>query len=432
VGRQRIAVFASGAGSTFAALVRAGRAGEIPADVVLLIASRETVPALAIADELSVESVVLDQTLTGADRCDAAMVDALMHRGIDLVVLAGYLRKIGPRTLEGFAGRIVNTHPAPLTKFGGRGMYGRHVHPAVLDAGEQMSAASVHLVDAEYDTGPVIAQRQVPVFPDDTVDALQARVQTVERSLLLAAITELSSSGCVPERPAKISGRQVVLFDIFGTLVPGGSTEERDAVSRLIANDLGVDPEEFALLMRATFDERMRGTLGDLRDTLAQLANRLGADPSRESLEVAAQRRLLLTRQLHSQTWAIPALEALTAVGVRVAVVSDCSAETPEVWPESPIAPYVQATSFSCVTGIRKPAPEAYLVAIRALNAERTDCVFVGDGGSNELNGAEALGMTAYRFAPENRPGGQAVDPAPDWYGPEIKDLAELTGILEA
>jgi putative hydrolase of the HAD superfamily len=225
---------------------------------------------------------------------------------------------------------------------------------------------------------------------------------------------------------------RVVLFDLFGTLVPGGSGQERDAVSRLIANDFGVDPEEFARLVRATYDERMRGTLGDLRGTLAHLARRLGAHPSNECLETAIHRRLALTRRLLSQTWAIPALDALTVAGVRIAVISDCSAETPEIWHESPIAKYVEVTSFSCVTGTRKPAPESYLVATRALQADPTDCVFVGDGGSNELTGAESLGMTTYRFtsgSPEPR---TIVDPDLDWNGPVIRDLAELTSILLA
>ena len=223
---------------------------------------------------------------------------------------------------------------------------------------------------------------------------------------------------------------RVVLFDLFGTLVPGGSRQERDALSRLIANDFGVDAEEFATLVRTTYDERMRGTLGDLRETLAHLARRLGAHPSGERLEAAALQRLALTRRLLSQAWATPALEALTTAGVRIAVVSDCSAETPEIWHESPIATYAETTSFSCVTGFRKPAPEAYLVATRALQVDPTDCVFVGDGGSNELTGAESLGMTTYRFAPGNPEPRTIVDPDLDWNGPEIRDLAELTSIL--
>jgi putative hydrolase of the HAD superfamily len=111
-------------------------------------------------------------------------------------------------------------------------------------------------------------------------------------------------------------------------------------------------------------------------------------------------------------------------------VVSDCSAETPEIWSESPIAPYAEVTSFSCVTGTRKPAPEAYLVATRALEVEPTDCVYVGDGGSNELTGATELGMTTYRFAPSNPAPGTIVDPDLEWRGPEIRDLVELTSIL--
>jgi putative hydrolase of the HAD superfamily len=232
-----------------------------------------------------------------------------------------------------------------------------------------------------------------------------------------------------------LSGAQhsrVVLFDLFGTLVPGGSGHERDAVSRLIANDFDVDPEEFATLVRATYDERMRGTLGDLRETLIHLARRLSAHPSNECLETAVRRRLALTRRLLSQTWAIPALEALTIASIRIGVVSDCSAETPQIWYESPIATYAEVTSFSCVTGIRKPAPEAYLVATRALQVDPTECIFVGDGGSNELTGAESLGMTTYRFTPRNPEARTIVDPDLDWNGLEIRDLAELTSILLA
>lgn len=225
---------------------------------------------------------------------------------------------------------------------------------------------------------------------------------------------------------------RVVLFDLFGTLVPGGSGHERDAVSRLIANDFGVDPEEFAMLVRATYDERMRGALGDLRETLADLARRLGAEPFSAHVETAALRRINLTRRLLAQTWAIPALEALTAAGIRIGVVSDCSAETPEIWNESPIATYAEVTSFSCVTGIRKPTPEAYLVATRTLQVDPTDCVFVGDGGSTELTGAESLGMTTYRFAPRDPEARTIVDPDLDWSGPEIRDLAQLTSILLA
>jgi phosphoribosylglycinamide formyltransferase 1 len=189
----RVAVLASGAGTTFAHLVAASRDGSLDATIQLLVASRDDVRALAKADHLRVARVVLDANKIGADRADGALLTLLRARSIDLVVLAGYLRKLGPRTLTAYSGRIINTHPAPLPRFGGKGMYGSHVHQAVLDAGVPASAATIHLVDAEYDTGPVIAEAPVPVLADDTVDSLQSRVQAAERELLLRTIPSLRS-----------------------------------------------------------------------------------------------------------------------------------------------------------------------------------------------------------------------------------------------
>jgi phosphoribosylglycinamide formyltransferase-1 len=107
---------------------------------------------------------------------------------VDLVVLAGYLRKIGPQTLKAFAGRMINTHPAPLPRFGGKGMYGEHVHRAVLESGVTASAATVHLVDSDYDTGPVIAERPVRIEAGDDIASLRERVQAAERDLLIQTV----------------------------------------------------------------------------------------------------------------------------------------------------------------------------------------------------------------------------------------------------
>ena len=194
----RLAVLASGQGSTFAALVEAGRRGEMPADVVLLVVSKADTPAAELARRLGVDCVVLDEKVLGPDACDAEMKTLLARFGVDLVVLAGYLRKVGPQTLRAFAGRILNTHPAPLPRFGGKGMFGEHVHRAVLDAGVSTSAATVHLVDEEYDSGPVIAERPVPVLPGDDFHTLRARVQAVERALMVSTIAALAD-GRVPQ-----------------------------------------------------------------------------------------------------------------------------------------------------------------------------------------------------------------------------------------
>ena len=91
-----------------------------------------------------------------------------------------------------FAGRLINTHPAPLPRFGGQGMFGEHVHRAVLQAGVAASAATVHLVDEEYDSGPVIAERPVPILPDDDVATLRERVQAAERALLVSTISDIA------------------------------------------------------------------------------------------------------------------------------------------------------------------------------------------------------------------------------------------------
>jgi phosphoribosylglycinamide formyltransferase-1 len=188
----RLAVLASGRGSTFDALVEAGRGGEMRAEVVLIIASRQDAPVTELAARLGVECVVLDEKVVGSAACDAAMEALLTERRIDLVVLAGYVRKVGPGTLRAFSGRVVNTHPAPLPRFGGKGMFGEHVHRAVLDAGVEASAATVHLVDEEYDTGAVLAEQPVPVLPGDNVATLRQRVQAVERALLVSTISDLA------------------------------------------------------------------------------------------------------------------------------------------------------------------------------------------------------------------------------------------------
>lgn len=129
------------------------------------------------------------------------LLDAL--GSVDLVVLAGYLKKVPPAVVARFPHRLINIHPALLPGFGGPGMYGRRVHAAVLASGATTSGATVHYVDEEYDRGPIIAQRTVPVLPDDTPDTLAARVLTVEHELLPAVVLELARRG-FPEHPVRI------------------------------------------------------------------------------------------------------------------------------------------------------------------------------------------------------------------------------------
>jgi phosphoribosylglycinamide formyltransferase 1 len=190
----RVAVLASGQGSIFASLVAAGRRYGSVFEVVLLISSRLQAPALAAAGQLGINAAPIVEGDNGPEGTDSETERLLSAAKVDLVVLAGYVRRVGPRTLAAFAGRIINTHPAPLPRFGGKGMYGEHLHRAVLESGISSSAATIHLVDADYDNGSVIAQQAVPVLKGDDVESLKARVQVAEKDLLVTTIKDWAAS----------------------------------------------------------------------------------------------------------------------------------------------------------------------------------------------------------------------------------------------
>jgi len=191
---MRIGVLASHGGSVLQAIIDACGSGELPAQVALVISNNSQAGALERARQHGIESIHLSsQTHPDPSALDSAIATALRSAGVDWVVLAGYMKKLGPKTLDAFRDRILNTHPALLPKFGGAGFFGRRVHRAVLEAGESESGATVHLVDSEYDTGPILAQVRVVVRPDDTVDSLEERVKVAERKLIIATLHEFST-----------------------------------------------------------------------------------------------------------------------------------------------------------------------------------------------------------------------------------------------
>ena len=152
----------------------------------------------------SIESGIQRDILTPClDQLDAEMLRLLRHHQAELVVLAGYMRKLGPKTLSEYHGHVVNIHPALLPKYGGQGMYGKRVHEAVLAAGERETGVTIHLVNEEYDQGPIIAQTRVPVLDTDTVEILSQRVLEVEHRFLVDTLArivsgELSMGQCMP------------------------------------------------------------------------------------------------------------------------------------------------------------------------------------------------------------------------------------------
>jgi phosphoribosylglycinamide formyltransferase 1 len=201
-----IAVLASHEGTTLQAVLDACATGAIAGRVVLVISNNADSGALRRARTAGVEALYLSsRTHPEMLALDQAISSALAERGTDIVLLAGYMRQLGPATLARWRGRVLNTHPALLPKFGGRGMYGAHVHRAVLAAGDRESGASIHLVDESYDTGPVIAQVKVAVEPADTAETLAARVQRAERALVVDVLAGIASGRLTlpMEQPAR-------------------------------------------------------------------------------------------------------------------------------------------------------------------------------------------------------------------------------------
>jgi formyltetrahydrofolate-dependent phosphoribosylglycinamide formyltransferase len=187
----RVAVLASGGGTNLQALLDAFPPGA-PAQVVLVLSNNADAGALERARKAAIPARVIPNPR------DAAQLNRLLAAAHpDLVVLAGYLKLVPLETVAAYEGRMINIHPSLLPAFGGPGMYGYRVHQAVLASGARTSGASVHLVTPEYDRGPVIAQKTVPVEPGDTADTLAARVLEVEHELLPAVVLAAARAGGV-------------------------------------------------------------------------------------------------------------------------------------------------------------------------------------------------------------------------------------------
>ena len=199
----RLAFLLSGSGSTLANLLARIDDGSVPAEVVFVLADRESATGLDHARKRGIPvAVVSRRAVKGIDAYSKAFEEALRPHAPDLVINGGFLTIYHiPADLEG---RILNIHPALLPAFGGKGFYGAHVHRAVLERGCLFTGCTVHFVDGKIDGGPIVAQQVVPVLPDDTVETLAARVQEAERELYPQAIADV-----VQGRARLVDGRVV-------------------------------------------------------------------------------------------------------------------------------------------------------------------------------------------------------------------------------
>ncbi len=188
-----LAVFVGtrGRGSNLFALHEAIQSGRLAANIVAVVGTRADAPAIERAQAAGLPTLIVDPKALGDDY-GSALLSALKDAGADTIALAGFLRRVPSRIIQAFGQRIVNIHPSLLPLFGGKGMYGEHVHRAAIEYGVKVSGCTVHFVDEAYDTGPIIAQRTVPVLEGDTAETLAARILPLEHALLAESLQLLA------------------------------------------------------------------------------------------------------------------------------------------------------------------------------------------------------------------------------------------------
>jgi len=189
--KRRVAVLISGRGSNMVALAEAAADPDYPAEIVLVLSNRPEAPGLAAAAARGIPTRAIDHRPYSADRAahEAAVDAALRAHGVEIVCLAGYLRLLSPFLVGRWSGRMLNIHPSLLPAY-----KGLHTHERVLAAGETRHGCSVHLVTEDLDSGPILAQAEVPVLPDDTPESLSARVLAAEHALYPRALAALAQA----------------------------------------------------------------------------------------------------------------------------------------------------------------------------------------------------------------------------------------------
>ena len=184
-----IAVFASGRGSNFHALADALSRKKVNARIVVLISNNSDAGAIALARSLQIPALHLSQKqFPSQDAFTNEVLASLDSYGADFIVLAGFMKKLDPRIIRRFRNKIINVHPALLPAFGGQGMYGHHVHEAVIAQHVKRSGATVHIVDEEFDRGPIVLQESIPVEDDDSPDSLAEKILAIEHRILPRAV----------------------------------------------------------------------------------------------------------------------------------------------------------------------------------------------------------------------------------------------------
>jgi putative hydrolase of the HAD superfamily len=274
----------------------------------------------------------------------------------------------------------------------------------------------------------------LPVLPDLVLCAARVRVIPFAVTIGKAAgnltrrhwqtTAALRQDGLVTSLTERVAA---VVFDFYGTLTPVHPADRWADQLAALAAIVGVSPGALGVALRESYPERATGALGDLRQTLRTLASRLGVDLGGQRLEAACQlRREMQRRMLALRPEALPVITRLRARGTRTGVLSDCTSELPDAWPSLPLSGVIDAPVFSCVEGTRKPDPRLFRTVAARLGADPADCLYVGDGGGQELTGASAVGMHAMLLAGPDWHAHGRDDREAGWTGPRISSLSEL------
>jgi len=201
-----LAVLASGSGTNLQAIIDAIKKKKIKAKIKIVISNNSDAYALKRAQRNKIKTLHLSQKqFTSPREFDRKLISILKREKINLIALAGYMKKLSPRVVKTFKYKIINIHPALLARFGGKGMFGIHVHEEVIKSGAETTGVSVHLVDERYDHGPIILQKEISVRDNDTAESLQKRVLKIEHQVYPYVI------GLFARNKILIKGRKVYI-----------------------------------------------------------------------------------------------------------------------------------------------------------------------------------------------------------------------------
>ncbi len=226
---------------------------------------------------------------------------------------------------------------------------------------------------------------------------------------------------------------KAVIFDLFGTLIDNFTDSEYARVLREMATVLQAPADEFSNLWRDTFYLRTNGSHKTHFESIRYICGQIGITPTDEQVNKASDIRLDYSRRvLVPRPVTLPTIRELKTRGYRIGLISDCSPETPEVWPETAFRNIFDITVFSCVVSLKKPDPRIYLYACEKLGVKPEDCLYVGDGSSNELTGAAFVGMHPVMIKdPGETADTHFVDKEKGWKGKTISTLDEVLRLVE-